>query len=199
MLYFRRKLAWDLLSGRINIETEHIVNGKILLGIFLVKHRMSSDNTGPGESADDEHPDPDSFIELASALDVLKLDDSDLVENVRQDLHLDDYETLPMTEVQRQVVEASASRATHVRFCTADCPSATTSSTWATTLAEKIRRFLPIRDNWPLLKDSGQLAVLCAEFEECVEECTEGTRYCEELSKVVTPISLFGYIHYYSI
>jgi hypothetical protein len=196
MLYFRRKLAWDLLSGRINLEIEHIVSGKILISTFLVKHRMDSDNTGPGEAPDDERPDPASTIELASALDVLKLDDTDLVENVRHDLHLDDYETIPITEAQRQVVEASASRATHVRFCTTECPSATTPSAWATTLAERIRRFLPIRDNWSALKDSGQLAMLCDEFEECAEECTEGTRYCEDLSKVAIPIRFYGSIHH---
>jgi hypothetical protein len=92
---------------------------------------------------------------------------------------------VPITEDQRQVVEATAGRVTHVRLCTSECPSATTSSSWATTLSAKIRQFLPLRDKWDEMKDSGHLASLCDAFEECVEKCTEGTNYCEDLSKVL--------------
>lgn len=123
-------------------------------------------------------------MELASALDFLRLDDTDLMENVRQDLQLDAYETIPITESQRQVVETESSRATRVRLCTDECHSAITSPVWATTLAEKIRRFQPHLANWDKQKDSGQLALLCDAFEDCVEDCTEGTCYCEDLSTV---------------
>lgn len=149
-----------------------------------VRIHTGLDGADVDEAATEEQPDPASIIELTSVLDVLHLDDEDLLENVRQDLRLDEYETVPLTEDQWQVVEAEAGRATRVRLCTADCPSNTTSSVWAATLSEKIRRFLPLHERWDQLKNSGKLASLCDDFEECVEECTEGTSYCEDLSKV---------------
>jgi hypothetical protein len=157
---------------------------RVLCLVLTVKRHTYLDGTEPDEALAEEHPDPDSVAVLSSALNVLQLDDTDLVENVRQDLLLDDYETVPLTEDQRQVVEAEAGRATRVRLCTAECPRHTTPSTWAATLSEKIRRFLPLHEKWDQLKNSGQLASLCDNFEECVEECTEGTSYCEDLSKV---------------
>jgi hypothetical protein len=101
-------------------------------------YRSLLDGNEPDETPADENSESEPVMEIASALDHLQLDDPDLVENVRQDLQLDAYETLPITESQRRVVEAESSRAMHVRLCTDDCPSASTPSTWALTLSEKI-------------------------------------------------------------
>jgi Ulp1 protease family, C-terminal catalytic domain len=183
MSYFRRKLAWDLLSGRIHLPIEPEANDRVLCST-CGEFSACLDGIHPNDALAEGQPGFNSAGELTSALDVLQLDVADLVENVRQDLQLDDYETVPLTEDQRQVVEAEACRATRVRLCTAECPSSTTSSTWVATLSEKIRRFLPLCEKWDQLKNSGKLASLCDDFEECVEECTEGTNYCEDLSKV---------------